>query len=149
MVGSTPRPHFTPGKDPVPIVQEPGWAPGPVRTAGKSRPHWDSIPDLPSGSQLLYRLSYQAHTHSYIYKHTHIYTLSLSLSIYIYMHTYICIYMYIYMNIYIYIYVNNYTVKICMDPEKFSGVGACTRRFSERYFDRRLQYVSQPVSLYH
>jgi len=30
MVSSTPRPHFTPGKDPVPIVQEAGWAPGPV-----------------------------------------------------------------------------------------------------------------------
>jgi hypothetical protein len=28
-----PRPHFTPGKDPVPIVQEAGWAPGPVWTA--------------------------------------------------------------------------------------------------------------------
>ena len=28
---STPRPgHFTPSKDPVPIVQEDGWAPGPV-----------------------------------------------------------------------------------------------------------------------
>ena len=25
-----PRPLFTPGKDPVPIVQEAGWAPGPV-----------------------------------------------------------------------------------------------------------------------
>jgi hypothetical protein len=24
---------FTPGKDPVPIVQEAGWAPGPVWTA--------------------------------------------------------------------------------------------------------------------
>jgi len=39
VVSSTPRPHFTPGKDPVPIVQEAGWAPGPVRTGGKSRPH--------------------------------------------------------------------------------------------------------------
>jgi hypothetical protein len=30
---SVPRPsHFTPGKDPVPIVQEAGWAPGPVWT---------------------------------------------------------------------------------------------------------------------
>jgi len=29
MVSSTPRPHFTPGKDPVPILQEAGWAPGP------------------------------------------------------------------------------------------------------------------------
>jgi hypothetical protein len=28
---SAPRPdRFTPGKDPVPIVQEAGWAPGPV-----------------------------------------------------------------------------------------------------------------------
>jgi len=31
---STPRPHFTPGKDPVPILQEAGWAPGPVWTGG-------------------------------------------------------------------------------------------------------------------
>jgi len=30
VVSSTPRPHFIPGKDPVPIVQEAGWAPGPV-----------------------------------------------------------------------------------------------------------------------
>jgi len=37
-VSSTSRPHFTPGKDPAPIVQEAGWAPGPVRTDGKSRP---------------------------------------------------------------------------------------------------------------
>ena len=28
-VSVTPRPFFTPGKDPVPIVQENGWAPGP------------------------------------------------------------------------------------------------------------------------
>ena len=28
VVSSTPRPHFTPGRDPVPIVQEAGWAPG-------------------------------------------------------------------------------------------------------------------------
>ena len=46
VVSSTPRPHFTPGKDPVLIVQEAGWAPGPVWTGGKSRPHWDSIPDV-------------------------------------------------------------------------------------------------------
>ena len=46
------------GKDPVPIVQEAGWAPGPVWTDGKSRPHRDSIPDRPARSQSLYRLSY-------------------------------------------------------------------------------------------
>ena len=45
VVSSTPRPHFTPGKDPVPI----------------SRPHKDSIPDRPARSQSLYRLSYPAH----------------------------------------------------------------------------------------
>ena len=39
VVSSTPRPHFTPGKDSVPILQEAGWAPGPVWTGGKSRPH--------------------------------------------------------------------------------------------------------------
>jgi len=36
-----PRPHFTPRKDPVPIVQEAGWALGLVWTGGKSRPHRD------------------------------------------------------------------------------------------------------------
>ena len=39
VVSSTPRPHFTPGKDPVPILQEAGSAPGPVWTGGESRPH--------------------------------------------------------------------------------------------------------------
>ena len=61
VVSSTPRLHFTTGKDPVPIVQEAGWAPGPVWTGWKSRPHRDSIPDRPARSQLLYQLSYLAH----------------------------------------------------------------------------------------
>ena len=61
VVSSTPRPHFTPGKDPVPILQEAGWAPGPVWTGGKSRSHRDSILDRPIRSQSLYRLSYRAH----------------------------------------------------------------------------------------
>ena len=52
--------HFTPGKDPVPILQEAGLAPGPVWMGGKSRPHRDSILDRPARSQSLYRLSYQA-----------------------------------------------------------------------------------------
>jgi len=51
---------FTPRKDPVPIVQEAGWASGSVWTGGKSRPHRDSIPDRPARSQSLYRLSYRA-----------------------------------------------------------------------------------------
>jgi len=49
------------GKDPVPNVQEAGWAPGPVWTGGKSRPHRDSIPDCPTRSQSTYRLSYPTH----------------------------------------------------------------------------------------
>ena len=61
VVSSTPRLHFTPGIDPVPIVQEAGWAPGPVWIGGKSRPHRDSIPDRPARSQSLYWLSYRAH----------------------------------------------------------------------------------------
>ena len=63
VVSSTPGPHFTPGKEPVPILQEAGWAPEPVWTGGKSRPHQDSIPDRPARSQLLYRLSYPAHNY--------------------------------------------------------------------------------------
>ena len=72
VASSTPRPHFTPGKDPVPILQETGWAPGPVWTGGKSRPHRDSIPDLPARSQSLYGMSYPAHIciHEYSFKKT-------------------------------------------------------------------------------
>ena len=48
-----------PGKDTVPILQEAGWAPGPVWIGGKACPHWDSIPDRAALSQSLYRLSYK------------------------------------------------------------------------------------------
>jgi len=61
VVSRTPRPHFTPGKDTVPILQEAGWAPGPVWTGGKSSPNRDSIPNRPACSQLLYWLSYLVH----------------------------------------------------------------------------------------
>ena len=37
-VSVTLRPLFTPGKDPVPIVQEAGWAPGPVWTDAEFDP---------------------------------------------------------------------------------------------------------------
>ena len=67
VISSMPRPHFTAGKNPVPILQEAGWASGPVWTGGKSRPHRDSIPDRPAHSQSLYRLSYPAHIYIYIY----------------------------------------------------------------------------------
>ena len=61
VVSSMLRPHFTPGKDPVPILQEAEWAPRPVWMGGKSRPHRDSIPGRPAHSQSLYWLSYPAH----------------------------------------------------------------------------------------
>jgi len=51
-----------PEKDPVPILEEAGWAPGSVWTDGKFRPHRDSILDHSGSSQSLYRLSYRAHT---------------------------------------------------------------------------------------
>jgi hypothetical protein len=51
----------TAGKDPIPIVQEARWAPEPVWTGGKSRPHRDSIPDRPAHSKSLHQLSYPAH----------------------------------------------------------------------------------------
>jgi len=41
-----------PGKDEVPILQEAGWAPGPVWTGGKSHPHRDSTPDRPARSSV-------------------------------------------------------------------------------------------------
>jgi len=37
VVSSTPRPHFTPGKYPVPILQEAGWASGSVWKGGRNR----------------------------------------------------------------------------------------------------------------
>ena len=59
-VGSTPRPgRFTPSKDPVPIVQEAGWTPGPVWTGAENlAPTGIRSPDRPARSESLYRLSY-------------------------------------------------------------------------------------------
>jgi len=48
----TPRPLFTPEKDPVPIVQEGGWAPGPVWTGAENlAPTGIRSPDRPAHSQ--------------------------------------------------------------------------------------------------
>jgi hypothetical protein len=59
---STSRPgRFTSGKDPVPIVQEAEWAPGPVWTCAKNLARTGiRSPDRPAHSQSLYRLSYPA-----------------------------------------------------------------------------------------
>jgi hypothetical protein len=55
--------RFTPGKDPVPIVQEAGGAPGVVWTCAKNLASTGiRSPDRSARSQSLYRLSYPAHT---------------------------------------------------------------------------------------
>ena len=67
MVSVTPRPLFTPGKDPVTIIQDVGWAPGPVWTGAKNfAPTGIGSPDHPARSQSLYRLRYP--TEKNIYK---------------------------------------------------------------------------------
>jgi len=62
-VSVTSWPFFTPGKYPVPIVQEAGWAPGPVWTSAENLVLTGiRSPDRPARSQSLYRLSYSANT---------------------------------------------------------------------------------------
>ena len=57
-----PWPLFTPGKDPVPIAQEAGWAPGPVWTDAENLALTGvQSPDRPANSQSVYRLRYPAH----------------------------------------------------------------------------------------
>jgi hypothetical protein len=51
VVSSTPQPHFDPGKDPLPIVQEAAWAPGPVWTGAENlAPNGIRSPDRPARS---------------------------------------------------------------------------------------------------
>jgi hypothetical protein len=53
---------FTPGKDPVPTVQEAGWAPGLVWTDAENLAQTGiRSPERAARSQSLYRLSYLAH----------------------------------------------------------------------------------------
>jgi len=61
-VSVTTRPLFTPGKDPVTIVQEAVWAPVPVWTGSENlAPTGIRFPDRPTRSQSICRLSYRAH----------------------------------------------------------------------------------------
>ena len=51
--------RFTLGKEPVPIVQEAGWAPGPVWTGAENLASTGiRSPDRPALVESLYRLSY-------------------------------------------------------------------------------------------
>jgi hypothetical protein len=59
-----PRPHLTPGKDPIPIVQEAGWASGSVWTGAENlAPTGIRSSERPARRQSLYRLRYSAHTY--------------------------------------------------------------------------------------
>jgi hypothetical protein len=61
-VSVMPQPLSTPGKDPVLIVQEAGWAPGPVWTGAENLASTGiRSPDRPAHSQSLYWLSYLTH----------------------------------------------------------------------------------------
>ena len=60
-----PRPLFTPGKDELSIVQEAGWALGPVWTGAENlAPTRIRSSDRPPRTQSLYRLCYLAHRKS-------------------------------------------------------------------------------------
>ena len=59
-VSVTPRPLFSPRKDPVPLVQEAEWAPGSVWTGAENlAPTGIPSPDRPARSQSLYQLRYR------------------------------------------------------------------------------------------
>ena len=59
VISNTLRPYLTPRKDPVPIVQEAGWASG--RAENLAPPGFDPWTVQPV-AQSLYRLSYPTHT---------------------------------------------------------------------------------------
>jgi len=61
-ISVTPRPLFTNGKDPVTIVQEAGWDPGPIWIGAENlAPTRIRSSDRPARSQSLYRLRYLDH----------------------------------------------------------------------------------------
>jgi len=63
-VSVTPRPFFTPGKDPVLIVHEAGWAPGSVWIGAENLASTGiRAPDCPARSQSLYKLRNPAHNY--------------------------------------------------------------------------------------
>jgi hypothetical protein len=59
VVNDTPRLLYPGEKESIPIVQETGWAPGPVWTGAENlAPTGIRSPDRPDRSELLYRLRY-------------------------------------------------------------------------------------------
>jgi len=75
VVSLTPRPLFTPEKDPAPIVQETGWAPGSVWTGAENlTPTGIRSPDRPARSLSLYRLRYPPQLYFSKKRKVHLYT---------------------------------------------------------------------------
>jgi len=66
VVKNTPRQLCLRETHPVPIVQEDGWAPGPVRRGAENlAPTGIRSPDRPARSELLYRLRYPVNISNY------------------------------------------------------------------------------------
>ena len=63
VVSVMPWPLFTPGKDPVPIVQEAGWAPGPVSTGAENFANEDIFHHLSVGERY-YKWVYNSFQHN-------------------------------------------------------------------------------------
>jgi len=98
VVSSTPWPHFTPGKDPVPILQEAVWGPGPIWTGEKPRTR--------TVQPVVSRYTDWATWPIYIYIYIYIY-MCVCVCVYTHIHTYVCMYVYTYiyvLTLYIYIY---------------------------------------------
>ena len=63
LLNATPRPLYSREREPVSIVQEAGWAPGPVWAGAENlAPTGIRSPERPARSELLYRLSYPGQT---------------------------------------------------------------------------------------
>ena len=93
--------RHAPAALPVPIVQEAGWAPGPVWTGAENLASTGTrSPDRPARSESLYRLSYPGPPYIYTCIHTYIH---------IYIHTYVRTYIHTYIHIYIQTYIHIYT----------------------------------------
>ena len=84
-----------PGKDSVPIVQEAGWAPGPVWTGAENlAPTGIRSTDLPGHTLSLYRMSYPAHTRFYQslnFHYSHFFPLHCILSLCTHFSSVVCI----------------------------------------------------------
>jgi hypothetical protein len=75
VVSVTPRPLSTPGKDPVPIVQEAGWAPGPVWTGAENlAPTGIRSPGRPARTSVAIPTERPGPLYIYIYTYIHTYT---------------------------------------------------------------------------